>query len=546
MFASNLLNSPIASGDTWPGRFFNNTSPFSLINHRVNDKFVFKMFPDVLADYLFIFFICTTALLARRNPGIRLWLHRRIWAPSAASALRFGGWHPYPYGLCHGEALLGVAFAGLFAFWVYYWRVIFTHTEEKARALSHTGVETELAADLLGQVATLLTSFVMFPISRTGLFVNIFGIPFDRCMKYHRVFGTLAFLVMTIHAMVWWGKWLNEGTLSINIFQVNELYLSPTHVVVQNFTIPMIETSWLLLGVTLVMACTLRNRLYILFQYSHKFVGTVFFIIVILHAWSFWYFAAGSLLMWLSDKLVRSVQAACMLVPSKLEWHARSGVVMLRLKRDACVDVQPGQYFNINIPSISLNEWHPFTASAVLPDGIYFYIKAMRPARDAVCGYHRVPWTARLAALVQEAKAIPTVRLGGPYGNTHFDDYANMVLFAGGIGITPMIAIFNDLLRRAMAGQAPRHIKTATLVWMTRSVSDFRLFEEFFALATRAANRTYSDGGSRTRTTATTAATKTASSLTAPRSSQHPLPRAATPLAGRLRKCTAMQRARTL
>jgi hypothetical protein len=61
--------------------------------------------------------------------------------------------------------------------------------------------------------------------------------------------------------------------------------------------------------------------------------------------------------MWIMDKLTRNVQAACMLVPTKLEWHARSGVVMMRLKRDACSDVQPGQYLFINIPTLSLNEW---------------------------------------------------------------------------------------------------------------------------------------------------------------------------------------------
>jgi hypothetical protein len=65
----------------------------------------------------------------------------------------------------------------------------------------------------------------------------------------------------------------------------------------------------------------------------------------------------GSLLMWFVDKLTRNVQAACMLVPTKLEWHARSGVVMLRLKRDACPDVKAGQYLFLNIPQLSLNEW---------------------------------------------------------------------------------------------------------------------------------------------------------------------------------------------
>jgi hypothetical protein len=93
---------------------------------------------------------------------------------------------------------------------------------------------------------------------------------------------------MTLHACLWWGKWFHEGLLANNIFTTNELYLSKTHVSTQNFTIPLMETSWFLLGVSILMGVFLRKRLYVLFQYAHKFVGIVFFIIVILHAWSFW------------------------------------------------------------------------------------------------------------------------------------------------------------------------------------------------------------------------------------------------------------------
>jgi hypothetical protein len=104
-------------------------------------------------------------------------------APKATTAANLGGWHAYPYGICHGEVLLWTAFTGFFVYWLYYWSVIFDYTEKKAHRLSHTAIETEVAAHVLGQVATLFTSMLLFPLSRTGLFVEIFGVPFDRCMK---------------------------------------------------------------------------------------------------------------------------------------------------------------------------------------------------------------------------------------------------------------------------------------------------------------------------------------------------------------------------
>ncbi len=81
--------------------------------------------------------------------------------------------------------------------------------------------------------------------------------------------------------------------------------------------------------------------------------------------------------MWLCDKWARGVAAARVVTPSIVEWHDRNETVLIKLSfADLGGAVyHPGQYFFINIPGVSLNEWHPFTASAVLDDGIVFYIK---------------------------------------------------------------------------------------------------------------------------------------------------------------------------
>lgn len=126
-----------------------------------------------------------------------------------------------------------------------------------------------------------------------------------------------------------------------------------------------------------------------------------------------------------------------------------------------------------------MNEWHPFTASAVLEDGIVFYIKAM----PQQAGTKRVPWTSRLAELVQTSTALPYLRLSGPFGHLHFNNYKSLVLYAGGIGITPMIAIFTSLLRKANAKEDIGDLQSVVLVWMSRSINEFRLFERIFKLA---------------------------------------------------------------
>jgi hypothetical protein len=54
-----------------------------------------------------------------------------------------------------------------------------------------------------------------------------------------------------------------------------------------DFTIPLVETTWLLMTVSMV-GVLLRRELYAWFQYSHKYIGVVFYVSAIVHSWSFW------------------------------------------------------------------------------------------------------------------------------------------------------------------------------------------------------------------------------------------------------------------
>jgi len=60
-----------------------------------------------------------------------------------------------------------------------------------------------------------------------------------------------------------------------------------------NFTILLVETAWLLLTVMVALAIWWRRTNYELFYYTHHF-AIVFFIVAIIHAWSYWY-AGGAL-----------------------------------------------------------------------------------------------------------------------------------------------------------------------------------------------------------------------------------------------------------
>ncbi|RLN73658.1 hypothetical protein BBJ28_00006317 [Nothophytophthora sp. Chile5] len=108
---------------------------------------------------------------------------------------------------------------------------------------------------------------------------------------------------------------------------------------------------------------------------------------------------------------------------------------------------EAGQYVFLCLPKLCLLEWHPFTISSSPHEALVtIHIKALGN------------WTKKLLAAVPEStegqqKPVPApfpILVDGPYGSVSVDidsptAYSHVALFSGGIGITPMQAIANQL-----------------------------------------------------------------------------------------------------
>jgi NAD(P)H-flavin reductase len=113
-----------------------------------------------------------------------------------------------------------------------------------------------------------------------------------------------------------------------------------------------------------------------------------------------------------------------------------------------------GQYVFLCIPRLSTLEWHPFSLSS-------------SPSDDFVCIHVRVlgNWTRRLFKLAQKKQRV-TVFFEGPYGEPGIDldgdKYDHIMLISGGIGVTPMQSICNELVEQHGRG---RPLKLLWFVW---------------------------------------------------------------------------------
>ncbi len=175
-------------------------------------------------------------------------------------------------------------------FWICYWEVIYTYLVDKVKSHSNDHIQTEITGNTTGFVVTLLSSLLLLPASRTGLWVDVFGVSYERILKYHRILGAMCYFMLTLHALVWWLKFAVEGTLENNIVSHDTLQLSPTFTTHHDFTLPLVELVWLLLTLSLVLAVAIRRKpaLYAVFLYTHKYIGIFYYVVAIIHAWSFW------------------------------------------------------------------------------------------------------------------------------------------------------------------------------------------------------------------------------------------------------------------
>jgi len=111
---------------------------------------------------------------------------------------------------------------------------------------------------------------------------------------------------------------------------------------------------------------------------------------------------------------------------------------------------EAGQYVMLQIPQISLFQWHPFTISTCVDNTMQVHIKT-----DG-------DWTSQIRNLTKEnGKELKHVGVDGPFGAPaqRFYDFDHTIIIGSGIGVTPFSGILTDLQireERRMIRDGPR------------------------------------------------------------------------------------------
>jgi predicted ferric reductase len=309
----------------------------------------------------------------------------------------------------------------------------------------------------LGWICTYQGFITAFPSLQSGFLVAIFGIPFERSIKHHRMMGRLFVIFMYAHFVA-----------VLTTRDISNLVAS-FEVPAQGQDVATGHGFLALCCATLIWflsMSTVRRRAYVVFYWFHVVLTKLTYLFALLHLQGT---LAGMILMgmalfaWVVEYCARicGPSAKGTLAVYKIstdEWTSHIQFAELPTKHKDAFS-QPGDYCFLTFPQISGLHRHPFSLASGPGAAPEFRIRKMGG------------FTSKLHAYLRQnpSPGELKVKVDGPYGKLGVDlrDYVSVVLVAGGIGVTPMISTLLWLIEEKRANRLPA-LKSVNFIFSVR------------------------------------------------------------------------------
>ncbi|KAL6246739.1 hypothetical protein RBB50_006046 [Rhinocladiella similis] len=192
--------------------------------------------------------------------------------------------------------------------------------------------------------------------------------------------------------------------------------------------------------ITVLSIPWVRSRSYEIFQIGHLLMFP-FIVMCMMHGTArllqfpaLGIILAGPTLLILAERLLR-ISSGIRKIPASLQIVDDETVCLTcTIPQSRFWRYKAGQYVFLQVPQISLFQWHPFTISTCIGREMQLHIKT-----DG-------DWTKKL----RRVKGISFVGIDGPFGAPaqRFYDFDQSLVVGTGIGVTPFSGILNDLQTR--------------------------------------------------------------------------------------------------
>ncbi|XP_022765290.1 ferric reduction oxidase 7, chloroplastic-like [Durio zibethinus] len=378
-----------------------------------------------------------------------------------------------PFGVVSAAEFIGIILFVVFIIWAVYaytMRNLSLMTLFDLPSTENGILILELTGLRFGMIGLLCLAFLFLPVARGSLLLRLIDIPFEHATRYHVWLGHLTMMLFTLHGLFYVIAWAIRGTL------VKEL-LDWKNVGIANLPGVISLLAGLFMWVTSLHP--VRKDYFELFFYTHQ-LYVVFVVFLALHVGEFIFsIVAGGIFIFMLDRFLRFCQSR-RTVDVLSAKCLPCGTVELVLSKPQNMRYNALSFIFLQVRELSWLQWHPFSVSSSPLDGKYHLSILIKVLGE---------WTAKLREnilsmseaeaqmdLPLPTKTMITASVEGPYGHEspYHLMYENLILVAGGIGISPFLAILSDILHRVKDGKPclPRRI---LVVWAVKKSDELPL-----------------------------------------------------------------------
>jgi ferric-chelate reductase len=306
-------------------------------------------------------------------------------------------------------------------------------------------------------------AFLLLPVTHNSAWMEFFNVSYANGVKFHRWIGFMTVITGEIHMIGYWVKWVRDGT-----WMVNQLPCINCDFTLDNsgggyyawFNFFGFISDLALLLIIPTSIPFVRRFAYEWFYITHWVLFVIAVLFAILH-WAqiiWWILPAG--LVWFVSRAASNWNA---FRPVQVQEFAVVGepgideIVKIVVKRaapgtspmSADYDYKVGNFVYINVPHVSKLQWHPLTIASSPKTSTTDVTLLVKPLGD---------WSielARYAKQCQEQNEEPVVYMDGFYGASleSYEEYPTLALIGGGIGVTPLLSILEDVAAKVGSGR---------------------------------------------------------------------------------------------
>ncbi|CAK9153005.1 unnamed protein product [Ilex paraguariensis] len=353
-----------------------------------------------------------------------------------------------PFGVVSAAELIGIVLFSVYVIWAV---TVYTIKNQKIissfdlHSKEKSAMMLELTGLRFGLIGLFCLAFLFLPVARGSVLLRVIDIPFEHATRYH---GRLLEELL---------QWKNIGIA--NLAGVISL------------------SAGLLMWIPSLPS--VRRINFELFFYSHQ-LYVVFVVFLALHVGDFIFtMAAAGIFLFMLDRFLRFCQSR-KTVDILSATCRPCGTVELVVAKPANLRYNALGWIFIQARELSFLQWHPFSVSSSPLEGknhLSVLIKVLGEWTSKLKGHIlNVSKDEPQTGLLLKPHSKITASVEGPYGHEspYHLTYENLILVAGGIGISPFLAILSDILHRIKDGK-PCLPKNVLIVWAVKRSNELSL-----------------------------------------------------------------------